>query len=239
MLPLPKKTSKRHVSPPSSGKRKGSKNWSTGQINLLLEIVSDILPAGKEMWEKVAVECREVDESWIRPGESCKHKFEKMAFAKQPTGQSDIPLHILRAKKIKESIAQNEVLGCVYQNDEGYEDGDDDEENTCSILSSASLLSESQGVRRPVTKAQKSREVSEAIGQIGKDNLAGAAQLTSALTKMAEALQTTTPSGVAPSVKESEFDASKIREFDAMKDDIANIKGTMTAILDHLKNKNK
>ena len=70
---------------------------------------------------------------------------------------------------------------------------------------------------------------------MGKDNLAGAAQLTSALTKMAEALQTTTPSGVAPSVKESEFDASKIREFDAMKDDITNIKGTMAAILDHLK----
>ena len=100
----------------------------------------------------------------------------------------------MRAKKIKDSISQNEVLGCVYQNDEGYVDGSDGEEITCSILSSASLLSESQGVRRPVTKAQKSREVSEAIEQIGKDNLAGAAQLTSALTKMADALKTTTPS---------------------------------------------
>ena len=187
------------------------------------------------MWEKVAVECREVDISWIRPGDSCKHKFEKMAFAKQPTGQSDIPLHILRAKTIKESISQNEVIGCVYQNDEGYESGDDEEENTCSILTSASLLSDSQGVRRPVTKSQKSREVSEAIGQIGKDNLASAAQLTSALNKMTEGMQCTTPSGVPPSVKQSEFDASKIREFDAMKDDIANIKGTMAAILDHLK----
>ena len=36
-------------------------------------------------------------------------------------------------------------------------------------------------------------------------------------------------------VKESEFDAAKIKEFDAMKDDITNIKGTMAAILDHLK----
>ena len=157
-----------------------------------------------------------------------------MAFAKQPTGQSDIPLYILRSKKIKENIAQNEVLGCVYQNDEGFVDGSD-EDITCSILSSALLLSENNGVRRPVTKKQKSREISEAIEQVGKDNLAGAAQLTSALNNMAEALKTPTPSGVVADVNESEFDAKKNREFDAMKDDIVNIKGTMAAILDHLK----
>ena len=83
-------------SPATSGKRKGSKNWSTAQTTLLLDMVDDILPTGKEVWEQVVVQCHEVDESWVRPGESCKAKFEKMVFAKQPTGQSDIPLYILR-----------------------------------------------------------------------------------------------------------------------------------------------
>ena len=99
-------------------------------------------------------------------------------------------------------------------------------------------MNESNGVRRPVTKAQSLCKVSEAIEQVGKDNLAGAAQLTSVLNKMADALKTFTPSRDAPEVKESEFDAAKVREFNAMKDDIANIKGTMAAILDHLKKQN-
>ena len=227
----PKKSKPSTVKRTSShknGKKKGSKNWSSAQINVVLEMTDEILPAGKEMWEQVAVRCHEVDESWVRPGESCKAKFEKMAFAKQPTGQSDIPLHILRSKKIKDKIAQNEVLGCVYQNEEAFLDDSDDEEITSSALSSASLLSESNNVRRPVTKLQKAKDLSKAIEQIGKNDLAGSAQLTSALNNIAEALKTTTP------IAE---DASKDKEFDAMKDDIANIKGTMAAILDHLKKK--
>ena len=59
------------------GKRCGSKNWTTTEINLLLDHVDDLLPTGKEMWEKVAVKCLSDDGSWSRVGESCKHKFEK------------------------------------------------------------------------------------------------------------------------------------------------------------------
>ena len=153
-----------------------------------------------------------------------------MAFAKQPTGQSDIPLHILRAKKIKEKISHNEVLGCVYQNEEGF--NSDDEENTSSALSFASLLSDNNAVRRPVTKSQKAKDISLAIEQIGKDNLAGANQLTSALNNMAEALKTS-----APSLPVSEDTGPLAKELDVMKDDIANIKGTMNAILEHLRKK--
>ena len=189
------------------------------------------------MWEQVAVKCLQDDGSWSRVGESCKHKFEKMAFAKQPTGQSDIPLHILRAKNLKEKIMQNEVIGCVYQNDEGISINDDDEELTCEMLSAASLLSENNGVRRPLTKPQKLKEASEDIAQVGKDNLEGAKQLTSALNNMAEALKAPIPSGEIAQHSVSELDATKIREFDSMKQDIANIKGTMAEILSYLKNK--
>ena len=221
----------------AGGKKKGVKNWSSAQINLVLEMTEEILPAGKEMWEQVAVRCHDVDKSWVRPGESCKAKFEKMAFAKQPTGQADIPLHILRAKEIKEKISQNEVLGCVYQNEEAFLDDSDDDEITSSSLSSASLLTESNGVRRPVTKSQKAKDLSEAIAQIGKDNLAGAAQLTSALNNMAEALKTTNPSVVTSEDASKDSESKLAKEFDAMKDDITNIKGTMAAILELLKSK--
>ena len=234
-LSLRGKTSKKDTS--LKGKRSGSKKWTTTEINLLLHHIDDLLPAGKEMWEQVAVKCLQDDGSWSRVGESCKHKFEKMAFAKQPTGQSDIPLHILRAKNLKEKIMQNEVIGCVYQNDEGISINDDDEELTCEMLSVASLLSENNGVRRPLTKPQKLKEASEDIAQVGKDNLEGAKQLTSALNNMAEALKAPIPSGEIAQHSVSELDATKIREFDSMKQDIANIKGTMAEILSYLKNK--
>ena len=106
----------------------------------------------------------------------------------------------------------------------------------CEILSSASLLSENNGVRRPLTKPQKAKEVSEAIAQIGKDNLEGAQLLSSSLNNIAASFTNiSTPSEVNP--QQSQFDDRKIREFDDMKEDIANIKGTMAEILSHLKNK--
>ena len=119
---------------------------------------------------------------------------------------------------------------------------DDDEELTCELLSSASLLSENKGVRRPVTKNQRGKEVGDAIAQAGTENLEGAMQLASALNKMAEAMKAPTPSGMILHSQEShetqsELDANKIIEFDLMKEDIANIKDTMAEILSHLKNK--
>ena len=56
---------------------------------------------------------------------------------------------------------------------------------------------------------------------------------------MAEALKSTTPSVVIPnessSARELNFNDMKIREFDAMKDSIVNIKGMMVTILVHIK----
>ena len=60
-------------------------------------------------------------------------------------------------KQIKDKISHNEVLGCVYQNEMGT--NDDDEELTCELLSSASLLSENKGIRRPVTKNKEERKL--------------------------------------------------------------------------------
>ena len=54
---------------------------------------------------------------------------------------------------------------------------------------------------------------------------------------MTEALKAPIPSGEIAQHSVSELDAMKIREFDSMKQDIANIKGTMAEILSYLKNK--
>ena len=60
--------------------------------------------------------------------------------------------------------------------------------------------------------------------------------MTSALNNMAEALKNSTPSvAISEDASENSETEGLAREFDVMKDDIASIKGTMNAILDHLK----
>ena len=52
---------------------------------------------------------------------------------------------------------------------------------------------------------------------------------------MAEALKSSTPSvAISEDLSKTE---GLTKEYDVMKDDIANIKGTMNAILDHLRKK--
>ena len=180
---------KKDLLPSQKSNRTGNKNWSTTEINLLLDATEYILPCGKEMWEKCALECLLDLPSWCRPGVSCKSKFEKMAFCAKPTGQTEIPLHIKRAKNIKDKISQKEVIGCVQANESISCMTDDDEETTTQHLKLASLLHpDEKSVRRPKTNAQKSKDLSEAIAQVGRDNLAGTKKLTEAIESVAGAM---------------------------------------------------
>ncbi len=77
----------------------------------------------------------------MRDGDSCRQKFEKLANAPKPTGTSDIPLHVKRAKDIKEMISRDEVIGLSHSNDSGFEfsdievDGADEYQNEASSSS--------------------------------------------------------------------------------------------------------
>ena len=120
-------------------------------------------------------------------------KFEKMAFAKKPTGSADIPLHICRVKDIKKKIAQKEVMGYVYENEDisAITNGITLPERD-NMLKAARLFQDKVGsVRTPVTIRQKSKDISEAIVQIGEDTLKGANDLTETINNLAEALKTT------------------------------------------------
>ena len=161
------------------------------------------------MWEKVALECLVQIKGWCRPGVACKAKFEKMAFALKPTGQTEIPLYTKRAKDVKDKIAQNEVIGYVHANDEPVSSELTDDVSDMDNLKCASLLdlTDEKSVRRPKTNAQKSKDLSEAIAQVGKDNLAGTNLLTAAIQDMAGAL-----SGANQNDPDSEMTKLKIEE---------------------------
>lgn len=116
------------------------------------------------MWDNVALRCYEIDNEFIRNGESCKGKFDKLALARKPTGTVAISLHVRRAKGIKKKIDAREVIGVVGGNDSESEDGGSDLSSTQQPLVAANLLSgDSDEVRRPVTKKQRGYYMAKAI----------------------------------------------------------------------------
>ena len=111
------------------------------------------------MWEKCALECLLDLPGWCRPGVACKSKFEKMAFCAKPTGQTEIPLHIKRAKNIKDKISQKEVIGCVQANESISCMTDDDEETTTQHLKLASLLHPDENRLDDQKRMHKNRKI--------------------------------------------------------------------------------
>ena len=69
-----------------------------------------------------------------RTGVSCKSKFEKLAFAKCPTGTVDIPIHVLHAEELKEEqISGHEMIEFVSGNGPKFDH--DDEYDSTHLLS--------------------------------------------------------------------------------------------------------
>ena len=83
---LPKKKDKKKST--NGGHKKGAKGWTAPKTDCLLGIVKEILPTGRNYWEKVTLEHSNEYKSTRWDGEDCKHKFERLAFQEKPTGST-------------------------------------------------------------------------------------------------------------------------------------------------------
>ena len=102
----------------------------------------------------------EDNRKWNRNGDSCKNEFEKLAFGKKPTGASETPLNVLRAKEIKYKMLAKEMIGCIEESDSEFEGHSDEDDNLDPVsfsnsLATDKLLVDSGKVRRPKTKKYK------------------------------------------------------------------------------------
>ena len=99
------------------------------------------------MWEAVAAEfIKLANGKYKRDWEAIKRKFEKMCFAKKPTGNAEPHPNITRAKAIKDKIAANEFIGHATKNDS---DGENEDKN--SPKAGIQILQVSE-TGRPLTK---------------------------------------------------------------------------------------
>ena len=97
------------------GRKKGATKWVIDEIYLLLDCAEDILPIGGMEWDLVNTKfhdgARNQNKSWTRTSEAMKAYFEKLCFLKPPTGGTEMPEHVRRAKEIKELLDRKEAMG--------------------------------------------------------------------------------------------------------------------------------
>ena len=86
------------------------------EIDALLGIIKSILLCGSKQWDLVSLKLLDYGFKQC-DGKSCKHKFERLWTKERPTGMSEIPLHITRAKDIKDKIMSAECMGHSSLND--------------------------------------------------------------------------------------------------------------------------
>ena len=151
-------------SPPNKfkGRKKGARGWVKSEIDALLGIIESILPCGSKQWDLVSLELLDYGFKQ-RDGKSCKRKFERLWTKERPTGTSEIPLHITRAKDIKDKIMSAECMGHSSLNDTNNDEDEDKTENVddSSAKSSAKALKgtnlSSSAERQPATKKGNKR----------------------------------------------------------------------------------
>ncbi|KAF0684970.1 Aste57867_23093 [Aphanomyces stellatus] len=87
-----------------SGRGKG---WCPPAVDILLDIVGEVLPLGKNGWEKVESRFNRLGTPQLLPmrdSEALKRKFLLLKNHAKPTGDPDCPQDVQRAKRIQRDI---------------------------------------------------------------------------------------------------------------------------------------
>ena len=79
-------------------------NFSNSEIDILLNIISDVLPIGTEEWKEVERRHRQNYPQHDRSRETLKRKFRQLYGTRPDTGNPTIPEAVRKAKNILEDI---------------------------------------------------------------------------------------------------------------------------------------
>jgi len=119
-----------------------------------------------------------------RDKDKCKKKFDRMWQTKKPTGATEMPHYVRRAKEVKDSISEVEVIGYASLNSDDSCDGDG--------LAGTNLVDKNGTMKQPTTQKRKKAKLIDMmedtkssvsssnqavadsllklVGEIGKDN---------------------------------------------------------------------
>ncbi|KAG9416823.1 hypothetical protein AC1031_001213 [Aphanomyces cochlioides] len=118
----------------SDRKRKSSPNWLDYDVGVLLDAIEKVMPLGSNGWEKVS-QLFNLDESILiaRNDEQCKRKFVALKNHRKPTGDSDCPLNVVRAKRLQRALDNYGAVVRLAMDEESRLDYQDDENEEATI----------------------------------------------------------------------------------------------------------
>jgi hypothetical protein len=86
---------------------KGSVQYSKENINILLDLVEELKPIGRDHWDNVAIAYnrKALANQWAeRDRDSLKTKFSNLSRSTKPTGDPHCPPEVIRAKRLQNMI---------------------------------------------------------------------------------------------------------------------------------------
>lgn len=225
-----------NLSGPKKGRKSGAKNWKAGEVNELLCVCEEILPTGRKQWENVAAELYKRT-NILRAWDGCKKKMDKMWSAPKPTGNADVPAHILKAQDIRKQIDRQEVIGYVVTNDASASDEDDDvldnQESLSGSGSSMNLLDENGNFRRPTPLKRKATELANSIDRMADMQNKNAEIVSKAITEMAK---TMTGAFIGSNDDGNYKNNVSNERFEQLEEKVGRVENSLSQILDILKN---
>ncbi|KAE9277585.1 hypothetical protein PR003_g28750 [Phytophthora rubi] len=110
------------------GRRAGYNNYTVQDQLLLCNVVEQMLPLGRNMWEQVAARfnANRTRTSPERDFESLRRKFKSLYSKPKPTGQGEVPLRLKPVVWAKEIQMRIEEAGGVHTSHDGLDGGEDD-----------------------------------------------------------------------------------------------------------------
>ena len=102
-------------------KKRGA-TYSREEVSTMLDIIADILPIGRMEWETVTTEHNAAWPTTTRDTSSLQRKFNDLAKSTMPTGDPNIPPHVLEAKRIRMELKKKAEI----DDDASEDDSEDD-----------------------------------------------------------------------------------------------------------------
>ncbi|RHY61814.1 hypothetical protein DYB26_010155 [Aphanomyces astaci] len=118
-------------------KAKGrGKSWCPGSVELMLDHIHELMPAGSNVWDEVAAKFN-AGPYPFRDAEGIKRKFYTLRNNAEPTGDPSCPVDVVRTKFISRRVDANCAVLTMEDDeddmdDDGHGDGNSDGNNSAS-----------------------------------------------------------------------------------------------------------
>ena len=161
-----------------SGRKRGVQNFTKKELECLLDLIEEHKPCGALQWDLVSSGLYDAGYK-SRDRDSCKKKFDRLWQTSKPTGSTEMPLHIRRAKDIKDVISSHEVIGYASLNSD----------DSCDGLAGTNLVTKDGEMKHPVTQKRKKAKMINMLDDTCESITASNKEVTNSLEKIAKAIE--------------------------------------------------